>query len=72
MLHRCCVGVLALAAVAAVAMTVAQAQDKYPDWSGKWRVIGGNRWDPTKPGGRGQQPPLTPEYQAVFEASLAD
>jgi hypothetical protein len=74
MLHRCWVGLLALAAVAGVAMAAAHAQDagKYPDWSGKWRVIGGNRWDPTKPGGRGQQPPLTPEYQALFEASLAD
>ena len=52
MLHRCWVGLLALAAVAGVAMAAAQAQDaaKYPDWSGKWRVTGGNRWDPTKPG----------------------
>ena len=28
-------------------------------------------WDPSKPGGLGQQAPLTPEYQAVFEANLA-
>ena len=35
-------------------------------------MTGGNKWDPTKPVGRGQQPPLTPEYQAIFEASLAD
>ena len=28
--------------------------------------------DPTKPPGRGQQAPLTPEYQAIYEASLAD
>jgi hypothetical protein len=33
---------------------------------------GGIQWDPTKPIGRGQQAPLTPEYQAIFEASLAD
>src|SRR5262249_56774359 len=26
---------------------------------------------PTKPPGRGQHPPLTPEYQKVFEANLA-
>ncbi len=30
------------------------------------------KWDPSKPPGRGQEAPLTPEYQAIFEASLAD
>ena len=30
------------------------------------------RYDPSKPSGRGQQAPLTPEYQANFEANLAD
>src|ERR1700722_10631459 len=28
-------------------------------------------WDPTKPSGLQQQAPLTPEYQAIFEANLA-
>jgi len=28
--------------------------------------------DPTKPPGLGQQAPLTPEYQAIFEATLKD
>ncbi len=49
---------------------------KYPDWSGPMRWIspvrGGNRYDPTKPTGRGQEAPLTPEYQAKFEAGLRD
>jgi hypothetical protein len=48
---------------------------KYPDWSGPMRWIatpGGNRYDPTKPAGRGQQAPLTREYQAKFEAGLKD
>ena len=27
-------------------------------------------WDPAYPPGRGQKPPLTPEYQAIYEASL--
>jgi hypothetical protein len=49
---------------------------KYPDWSGPMRWIsegrGGNRYDPTRPPGRGQQAPLTPEYQAMFEAGLKD
>jgi hypothetical protein len=49
-------------------------EGKYPDWSGQWhRPRGvGIQWDQTKPLGRGQQAPLTPEYQALFEASLAD
>jgi hypothetical protein len=72
MLHRGSIGAIALAA--ALAATVgahAFDESKYPDWSGQWRGRG-NQWDPTRPGGRGQQPPLTPEYQAIFEASLAD
>src|SRR6185369_12835166 len=28
-------------------------------------------WDPTKPAGRGQQAPLTPEYQAIYDAIIA-
>jgi len=64
------------AVVAALAMSLAgaRAQDlsKYPDWSGQWLRIGGIQWDPSKPLGRAQQPPLTPEYQALFDASLAD
>jgi hypothetical protein len=49
-------------------------ESKYPDFSGQWRRPTGIaiQWDQTKPLGRGQQAPLTPEYQGVFEASLAD
>jgi len=49
-------------------------ESKYPDFSGQWRRPPGIgiQWDQTKPLGRGQQAPLTPEYQKVFEASLAD
>jgi hypothetical protein len=43
----------------------AQDAKKFPDWSGQWRVIGGDRWDPTKPAGRQQEAPLTPEYLAL-------
>ena len=54
---------------------------KYPDWKGQWArapVLGvasfkyGPPWDPAKPETRAQQAPLTAEYQAVFEANLAD
>jgi hypothetical protein len=74
MLHRCSIGSIMLVAALSAATVAVRAQDepKYPDWSGKWRVVGGNRWDPTKPVGRGQQPPFTTEYQGIFEASLAD
>jgi hypothetical protein len=46
---------------------------KYPDFSGQWkRPAGvGVQWDQTKPLAR-QQAPLTPEYQARYEANLAD
>src|ERR1700693_4020742 len=68
---------LVLAAIAAAATCIAggaQAQDlsKFPDWSGQWKSMSGIQWDPTKPLGRAQEPPLTPEYRARYEASLAD
>ena len=34
--------------------------------------LGQPAYDPSKPPGRGQQAPLTPEYQAIFEANEAD
>ncbi len=47
---------------------------KYPDMQAQWsRPPGaGIQWDPSKRGGLPQQPPLTPEYQAIWEASMAD
>jgi hypothetical protein len=65
------------ATFAAMALaTAAQAQDmsKYPDWSGQWRRPANvaPSWDPTKPPGLGQEAPLTPEYQKLFEAILKD
>src|SRR5580704_7316814 len=67
-----CAGVLAVLLIP----NSAQAFDdsKYPDLRGQWvRGDGGmGRYDPTRPPGRGQQAPLTPEYRAIHEASLAD
>jgi len=37
--------------------------------SGHYRGV---QYDPHKPAGPGQQAPLTPEYQKIFEANLAD
>ena len=66
----------AIAAAALLTAAAAHAQDgsKYPDWSGQWRRPANvaPAWDPTKPPGLGQQAPLTPEYQAIFEATLKD
>ena len=68
-------GAIALAAAGLfMAVTGARALDdaKYADIRGAWERPGAAQWDPTKPGGLRQQAPLTPEYQAVFEANLAD
>jgi hypothetical protein len=68
------------AAAMMVAATGALAFDdaKYPDWKGIWArarvpgAVGQPPHDPSRPFGRGQGAPLTPEYQAKFEANLAD
>jgi hypothetical protein len=74
--NRSLIGAIVLMAALMMTLSVAAAFDetKYPDWSGQWKRARGvpNVWDETKPPGRGQQAPLTPEYQAVLEASLAD
>jgi hypothetical protein len=50
----------------------------YPNWKGQWTrlqgpgIPGAGAFDPSKSGGRGQQAPLTPEYQKIFEANLAE
>jgi hypothetical protein len=61
-------------------------ETKYPDLKGQWRRTGtggllaggagGLRYDESKPPkptpSLGQEPPLTPEYQAIYDANLAD
>jgi hypothetical protein len=70
------IGSVALAAALMIAAATAQAHDeaKYPDWSGQWKRPpgAGIQWDQTKRPGLAQQAPLTPEYQAIFEASIRD
>ena len=63
--------------VSALTITVASAHafdaSVYPDLKGQWtRATAQDSFDPTKPPGRGQQAPLTPEYQAIFEANLRE
>jgi len=77
---RVLMGVVALAlAFAVLAFTTddgaALDATQYPDWKGQWMRLGsgqGAPWDPAKPWGAGQQAPLTPDYQALFEANLRD
>src|SRR3981081_864457 len=75
MLDRSLMGAIALVSALGAAMIEARAFDdtKYTDLKGQWRPIGGPmRFDTNKPWGQGQQAPLIAEYQAIFEANLAD
>src|SRR5215813_11890652 len=70
--------IAAIALVVALCATTAEIRawddSKYPDLKGQWvRAPGGGaRYDLTKPAGLAQQAPLTAEYQAIYEATLAD
>ena len=72
MFYRISLGLLALAAALSMAVVSARALDdgRYPDLRGQWIRSVGAQWDPSKPQGVAQQAPLTPEYQAIFEANL--
>jgi len=81
MSNRSLSGLFAVVLACVVIMTIgAQAADlaAYPDLRGGWsrfvvRGLGGQpSFDQTKPWGRGQQAPLTPEYQKILDDSLAD
>jgi hypothetical protein len=75
-------GALLLTTVGAAAFD----EPKYPDLKGQWRRFGapgllaggagGLRWDESRPPAPtpslGQEPPLTPEYQKIYEDNLAD
>jgi hypothetical protein len=70
------IGSIALATAVMVAPAAAQQpfdESKYPAMAGQWLRVGPlGVFDSTKPPARGQQAPLTPEYQAMFEANLAE
>src|SRR5215470_3683433 len=79
MQHRSAIGAIVFAAAACIP-AAAQAFDDaiYPALTGQWTraavrgAVGQPSFDPSKPPGRGQQAPLTPQYQAKFERALAD
>src|ERR1043166_3636315 len=62
---------IAMALALAPASASALDGTHHPDWSGQWVRVGPNTFDPTKPPGLGQGAPLTAEYQAVLESSIA-
>ena len=70
-------GILGFTAAALIAGSVAAQQpfeeNKYPAFAGQWLRVGPlGVFDSTKPPARGQQAPLTPEYQKIFEDNLAE
>src|SRR5258707_2890151 len=80
MLYRAAIGTIVFTAAALCMPTATQAFDDaiYPALTGQWTraivpgAVGQPLFDPAKPPGRGQEAPLTPEYQATFESILAD
>src|SRR5438105_853584 len=78
MMDRSWAAAVALAMLAVTSGAVAADAPRHPDWRGQWLrfavrgLPGQPSHDQTKAWGRGQQAPLTPEYQAVLEASIAD
>ena len=62
--------------IVAAAEEARYSDPKYPDWRGQWTrqvvpgVKGQPSFDPNKPWGKGQEAPLTPEYQAILDANL--
>src|SRR3981081_283090 len=74
--HKNSLAALALTAALSLTIGTAAAFDatKYPDFSGQWKRPSGGatQWDQTKKAGLTQGAPLTPEYQARLEASIAD
>jgi hypothetical protein len=71
--YRWCMGVFAVALGVGLAGAISGARSqiidmgKYPNMAGGWGRSEVYQWAP-----RGEKPPLTPEYQAVYEDSLAD
>ncbi len=53
--------------VVPVASVAAPDGKTYPDVRGQWRRVGSAEWAPA-----GQKPPLTPEYQVIYDDNLKD
>jgi hypothetical protein len=63
---------IVLSAFSIAVAAKAEEVKKYPDWNALWdRGSPPGVWDPSKPKGRGQEAPLTPEYQKIYEQNIA-
>src|SRR5258706_12006311 len=82
MLHQTSIGgfarqVLPLVAALTISAGATAEEMKYPDLRGQWTrvrvpgVAGQPSFDPTKPWAKGQEAPLTHEYQTILDANLA-
>ena len=80
MRHQRPIGALALAAALCATIGDVQAADdaKYPNWKGEWTAVVPRmpgqqlRFDPSKPYAKGQEAPLTEEYQKIYQANLKE
>lgn len=65
---------LAFAAAIGFGSMALGAEDSplYPDFAAQWNRVGSGQFDPNMPSGLGQKAPLTPEYQAIYERTLAN
>jgi hypothetical protein len=79
MTHATLLGAVLLVAVGLTTTGVQAFDDtKYPNLKGQWNrapvpgAVGQPTYDPSKPWGRGQQAPLTAEYEVIFQANLED
>src|SRR5215467_594684 len=57
---------MALAGAVPAARSEIIDTSKYPDFTGRWERSEVFQW------ARGEKPPLTPEYQAVYESNIRD
>jgi hypothetical protein len=73
MRYRRWIGPVALVVMFATSSAAAQpsSDSKYPEWKGQWVRIGAGTYDPDRRSG-GQPPPLTAEYEAIWEANRAE
>jgi len=67
------VGSVVVAVALGLMAAGAQAADasKYPDWMAQWQNKSGGHFDSSRPRMK-QEAPLTPEYQAIYQAGVAD
>jgi hypothetical protein len=70
---------VAMALLSTIAGAAAADEGKYPNFTGQWQravVVRSERiglpFDPSKPFGREEKPPLTPEYQRIYDENLVD